>query len=105
MSADVQPDGFDWQRAQRPALIAGAAGLVVCALGGIFWPERFFQAYLVAFLFLLALTLGSLAIWMLHNLTGGFWGLLIRRWCEAVSRTLPLLALYFVPIACGVYYL
>jgi hypothetical protein len=38
---------------------------------------------------------------MIHHLTGGVWGLVIRRILEAGTRTLPLLALLFLPIAVG----
>ena len=40
-----------------------------------------------------------LAWLMLQYLTGGAWGVVIRRPAEAAARTLPLLAVLFVPIA------
>ena len=39
---------------------------------------------------------------MLQYLTGGAWGMVIRRLCEAATRTLPLLALLFLPIVFGI---
>src|SRR5260370_40279431 len=39
---------------------------------------------------------------MIYHLTGGAWGFLLRRILEAGSRTLPLLAILFIPIAFGV---
>ena len=39
---------------------------------------------------------------MLQYLTGGAWGVVIRRPAEAAARTLPLLALLFVPIVFGI---
>ena len=39
---------------------------------------------------------------MLQYLTGGAWGVVIRRPCEAAARTLPLLALLFLPIVIGI---
>jgi hypothetical protein len=39
---------------------------------------------------------------MLQYLTGGAWGVVIRRPCEAAARTLPLVALMFVPIVIGI---
>jgi hypothetical protein len=95
----------EWDRLRNPLLIAGAVGLALCALGALLDPERFFQSWLVAFLFWLAMPLGSLAVLMLHQQTGGRWGLPLRRIQEAASQTLPLLALFFVPVALGVYYL
>lgn len=61
----------------------------------------FFFAYLAAYQFWLGVALGSLALLMLQYLTGGAWGLLIRRWLEAATRTLPLMALLFVPLLFG----
>ena len=42
-----------------------------------------------------------LAVWLLHNLTSGRWGLVIRRLLEAATRVLPLMAVLFVPLAFG----
>ena len=39
-----------------------------------------------------------MALDMLQFLTGGAWGIVIRRICEAATRTLPLLAVLFLPI-------
>jgi hypothetical protein len=44
---------------------------------------------------------GSLALLMLQHLTGGAWGLVIRRVLEASTRTFPLMLLLFIPIAIG----
>ena len=38
---------------------------------------------------------------MLHHLVGGNWGFVIQRLLEAGARTLPLMALLFLPIAVG----
>src|SRR5262249_48245282 len=55
-------------------------------------------SYLTAYLFWLGIALGSLAWVLLHYLVGGFWGFLIRRPLEAAMRTLPLMALLFLPL-------
>ena len=39
---------------------------------------------------------------MIQHITGGAWGVAIRRLLESGTRTLPVLALLFVPIALGV---
>jgi hypothetical protein len=88
-------------RIERPALIAGGSALALTALGGIFNPSQFFHSYLFAFLFCLGLGLGCLSVLMIHHLTGGLWGLVIRRVLEAGTRTIPLAALLFVPLALG----
>lgn len=89
------------QRLGRRAIFAATAGAVLCA-GGAFWdPGRFFQSYLVAYLFFVGATLGCLAILMLQYVTGGAWGAVVRRPLESGVRTLPLMALLFVPVAVG----
>jgi hypothetical protein len=89
-------------RIQQRALIVGAVGLVLCVVGAISRPARFLQSYLYAYLFTLGLALGSMAILMLQYLTGGDWGVVIRRILEAAMRTLPWLAVGFLPVALGV---
>jgi hypothetical protein len=89
-------------RIQQRSLIIGLAGLVLCAVGAIFRPALFLQSYLFAYLFTLGLSLGSMAILMLQYLTGGDWGVVIRRVLESAMRTLPWLAVGFLPVALGV---
>jgi hypothetical protein len=90
---------------QQPALIVGAVFLVVFLLSAIVDRTQFFHSYLVAYLFWVGIALGSLALLMLQHLTGGQWGLIIRRVLEASTRTLPLMLLLFVPIVAGAGYI
>lgn len=83
------------------ALVAGMAGLALCGAGAFFNPEQFFRSYLLGYLFWTGIVLGSFAVIMLHHLTGGGWGMLIRPALEAAIRTAPLLALLFVPLLVG----
>jgi hypothetical protein len=46
-------------------------------------------------------TLGCLALGMVHQLSGGAWGVVIRRPIGAATRTLPVMTLLFLPIAFG----
>src|SRR5215472_10125734 len=50
---------------------------------------------------LVGLSLGSMAFLMLWYLTGGRWGITARRIVEAAMRTLPLMAVLFIPLAVG----
>ncbi|MDQ5857931.1 MAG: hypothetical protein M3542_06595, partial [Acidobacteriota bacterium] len=86
---------------QRPALLVGGAALAICAVGGFFQADQFFRSYLFAFLFWAGIALGCMAVAMLHHVTGGAWGLVIRRPLESGMRTLPLVAILFLPIALG----
>lgn len=99
-------------RAMMPALAVGAAGLALCALGSIGGHDpaadhhrQFFTSYLFAWIFWLGVSLGSMGILMMHHLLGGGWGLLIRRFGEAAALVTPLLAVLFIPILLGAYYL
>jgi hypothetical protein len=90
-------------RLQFPALIAGIAGGALLLLGLFVSPrEQFFRSYLYAYLFWIGLPLGSGALLMLQHLTGGAWGLAIRRLLESGTRMILPMAILFIPIALGV---
>ena len=92
-------------RLQQTALVVGVLGLLGSIAGWIVRPEDFYRGYLVAFLLVLGLSLGSLGLLMLQHLTGGHWGILIRRPLEAATRVLYLAPLLFIPIIFGMKYL
>ncbi|HUB23839.1 MAG TPA: hypothetical protein VL992_00320 [Tepidisphaeraceae bacterium] len=81
-----------------------AAVWVLCAaIGWLREPESFYRAYLLAWLFWLGVSLGSMAMVMLHHLMGGHWGYMIRRLGEHAAMTMPLLIVLFVPILIGMH--
>ena len=86
---------------QRTFLLAGGAGLVVSAVGYATNPAQFFPAYLLAYMLVLGLSLGALAFTMIHQLTGGAWGVVARQSLGASTRVLPYLTVLFVPIIIG----
>ncbi len=90
-----------FDRVQGVALVAGGAGLLACAVAGFVCPNALFPAYLVAYLFWVGIALGSISLLLLHNLTGGQWGLTIRRPLEAAAMTILPMAVLFVPVALG----
>ncbi len=92
----------DLSRWLRPALGIGIALSAASVIGAFFSPGDFFRSYLMGYLFWLGLTLGSLGIVMMQYLTAGAWGIMTRRTLESATRTLPLLALLFIPIAFGI---
>lgn len=85
--------------AARYAGLAGIVGLLGLSAAYFADPLVAMRAYLYAFMFVLAFPLGSLVLLMLQHLTGGGWGVVLRRPLEAAIRTLPLVALFFLPIA------
>jgi len=91
------------RRVQRGGLVVGVVALLSCAVGAAVNPEQFFRSYLVAYLFWFGIGLGSMAILMIHHIAGGAWGAVIRRLLECATRTLPLMALLFVPLAFGMH--
>src|ERR1700740_78602 len=86
-------------RLQTRALGLGAIALLLSLFGVLRSPGAFYQSYLVSFLLVLGLALGSLGLLMLQHLTAGHWGIIIRRPLESATRTLPLIAVFFIPIA------
>lgn len=86
---------------QRVGMIVGAVGLLACAAGLALNRAQFFVSYLFAFTFWIGLSLGCLAVAMIHHLTGGRWGFVTRRILEAGFMTLPLMAGLFVPLLFG----
>jgi len=99
---DVSPElARDLKRVFTPALGAGILLGIAGIIGGIYSPGDFFHSYLMGYLFWLGLTLGCMGIVMLQYLTAGAWGIMTRRALESASRTLPLCALLFIPVAVG----
>ncbi|HUE54785.1 MAG TPA: hypothetical protein VMO76_03060 [Candidatus Udaeobacter sp.] len=86
-------------RLQQSALAIGGIALVLAVFGAVRSPELFYPSYLMSFMFILGLALGSLGLVMLQHLTSGHWGIIIRRPLESATRTLPLVAVFFLPIA------
>jgi hypothetical protein len=56
------------------------------------------RSYLLGYILCWGFALGGLAFLMVQYVSGGKWGLLIRRPLEAMSRTLPLIIVLFLPI-------
>lgn len=88
-------------KAQTASLVAGVIGAGLCILGFVLNAPQFFFSYLFAYVFWVGLGLGCLGLLMIHQLTGGRWGFLLRRFLEAGIGTLPLMAALILPIFFG----
>jgi hypothetical protein len=86
------------QTIQQRSLVIGAVAAVVSIAGAFLAPNSFYSAYLTGFMFWLGLSLGCMAILMLHHLVGGAWSIVIRRILESGMMTLPLMFVLFIPI-------
>lgn len=92
---------MDWAMIERRSLAVAGLGIVVCGAAAIFsWPH-FLRAYLVAWNFWAGVSLGALALLMIQYITGGAWGLLLRRFLEAAAGNVLLLALLFLVVLPG----
>lgn len=94
-------------RFQLPAFGVGVlaliAAIVIAVLGNEETKHQFFRAYLFAFIPIVGLAIGSLGILCIQYLSGGDWGVLLRRNMEAGVKTLPFVILAFIPIGLGMH--
>ncbi len=91
-----------WADKRRFALIVGAVATALMAVGFFLNPEQFLRSWLLGWVFWVGLGLGCLGLLMLQYLTGGAWGVMIRRLLEAGTRTIWLLAILGLPVFAGV---
>ena len=103
LPADLGAPAFvdGWRtRALTVALVFSviAAGLGF-ADGRGFDIDHVLRAWLLGLMLTFGFCVGGLALLMLQYCTGGKWGLLLRRPLEAMSRTLPLVFVYWLVIA------
>lgn len=93
----------DLERLQRQALIAGAAGILLTAAG--FYMNdggvEFYRAYLVGWLWTVGIGVGLFVLNMVHHVSGGDWGIAMRRVFEASGRILPYFLLTGLPLIGG----
>jgi hypothetical protein len=88
----------DTARWQRTALIVGVAGIIGCVIGAFLQLDTFLRGYLIAYMFWTGLSLGCLGLLMVQYLSGGLWGLVIRRFLEAGAKVIPLMGVLFLPV-------
>ena len=96
----------DLDRVGTRAWIVGGLGAALLVVGYLTSaPADFYSAYLVGWLTCLTIALGAFAVSMLNHVSGGDWGVLLRRVSEASGRTLPFFALAAVPLVLGLEHL
>ena len=90
---------------RRRALTVGVVftllALVLVVLAELIEHDHFdhlIRSWLMGFMLCWGFSLGGLALLMVQYLSGGKWGLLLRRPLEALSRTLWVPALMFLPV-------
>ena len=81
------------------ALIVGVVFSVIAIILGFLggW-NHFLRAWLHGYMMCFNFTFGAMVLLMVQYLSGGKWGLIIRRPLEAMTRTWPLVFLMFLPV-------
>jgi hypothetical protein len=80
------------------AVIAVILGFLGQAQDGLGW-DHFLRAWTLGTMWTWGLCVGGLALLMVQYCSGGKWGLLLRRPLEALSRTLPVIFIYWLVVA------
>lgn len=95
LNAPALVDGW-----RRTALAVGAAFSVLAILLAVLdhSVDHLLRAWLLGFMMSFGFAVGGMALLMVQYASGGKWGLLVRRPLEAMSRTLPLVLVYFLPV-------
>ncbi len=106
LPADLNAPAFvaAWHtRALVVGAVFGVIGIILALLGHAtgdqFAYAHLLRSWLLGFMITLGFSIGGMALLMVQYLSGGKWGLLVRRPLEAMTRTLGLPFLYFIPIA------
>ena len=107
LPADLRAPAFVNGWRARALIVGGIFTVVSAALAAIAalrehdGINHLLRSWLMGYMICFGFAVGGMALLMVQYLSGGKWGLLIRRPLEAMSRTLPLVALFFLPIGFG----
>lgn len=98
LSAPAFVDGWR-SRAIIVAAVAAVVAVILALLGQaqdhLGW-DHFMRAWMLGLVFTFGWSVGGLALLMVQYVSGGKWGLLLRRPLEAMTRALPLVFAYWV---------
>lgn len=92
----------DFSVFRNRSLLIGAAGFAVMLVGLFLDTEQFYRSYLLGYSLWVGVALGCMGILMLQHLSGGAWGVVLRRILEAGTRTIPFMFVLFVPLLFGI---
>ncbi len=96
LSAPAFVDGWRNRAVVVGGIFSVVAALLAFADGSI---DHFLRAWVLGLMLTFGWAVGGLAMLMVQYCSGGKWGLLLRRPLEAMSRTLPLVFVYWVVVA------
>jgi len=98
---------MDYQKKKLPNKLAiigwllFVVGAVLIGLSFMFHTERAYFNYLIMYMFILSVALGSLAIVGLEYLGGAIWSTPFRRIAEFLATPIPLLIILVIPVILG----
>ena len=103
----LPPSQFDWSGPQKIALFSAVGGFALYAIVGAinlgvdheYGATSLVSAFLVGWLYWVSLPIGATSLLMVHYLAKTSWGLLLKRFLEACTRTFPLMIALFIPMA------
>src|SRR3974377_1022035 len=94
----VPAEAAGWEKKGRGG---GGAAALATAAGFFIQPDQLLRGYLIGYMLWLGLSLGCMAMLMVQHLSGGLWGLSIRRILEASSKGVYLMLVLFIPLVLG----
>jgi len=108
LPADLGAPAFVDGWKTRALIVGGIFSVIAVILGflgqaqdGLGW-DHFFRGWVLGLMWTWGLCVGGLALLMVQYCSGGKWGLLLRRPLEALSRTMPLIFVYFLVLGLGI---
>jgi hypothetical protein len=90
-------------RTLRASLVAFAVGLLGWVIGVCVEPRQALFSLLIAYAYLSSLLVSALILLMAVHAARAEWPVAIRRLIESVTASMPLLVVFFIPLAMGVY--
>ena len=91
-----------WTRGRNAIAFVALISWIGAIAGYVLDPARFFQSYLVGFLFSIFLVLGALFFLMVMFLTGSAWSVTMRRVVENMVVTIPFGLILAIPVLLGI---
>jgi hypothetical protein len=101
MTDNYQLDASTFAKGRNTLALAALISVIACVAGYLNDPVQFHRSYIVAFTYVAAAGLGAFFFVMVQYLTGSAWSVTMRRIMENLMITLPVGAILFIPIACG----
>jgi hypothetical protein len=99
-NGNFNPPVEDLSKIQNLALVVGVIGMIALIAGAVFTDNAAYalRSYLLGYVYWAGIGIGCIGILILQHLTGGSWGLVIRRILEAGAKTWWILLILFLPI-------